>query len=124
MKIKALSILALALLSTHCATIVSGKSQTITIDSNVKDAEILVNGASVGKTPYTGPVTRSKSATVTLKKDGYASKTITMNTEIEPMFWGNIVIGGVLGSTTDNSTGAMYKYASATLTVDLEKEVK
>ncbi len=124
MKIKALSILALALLSTHCATIVSGKTQTITIDSNVKDAEILVNGASVGKTPYTGPVIRSKSSTVTLKKDGYASKTITMNTEIEPMFWGNIIIGGVLGSTTDNSTGAMYKYAPATLTVDLEKEVK
>ncbi|HYX35010.1 MAG TPA: PEGA domain-containing protein [Oligoflexus sp.] len=124
MKFKAISLIALALLSTHCATIVSGKTQTMTIDSNVKDADIVVDGVNVGKTPYTGPVTRAKSASVTLRKDGYASKTVTLNTEIEPMFWGNIIFGGVFGSTTDNSTGAMYKYAPGTLVMDLEKQGK
>ena len=124
MKFHFFALFSLALLSTHCATIVSGKSQVVTIDSNVKGAEVVVNGSTLGKTPYNGPIPRANPTTLTLKKDGYASKTVTLNTEVEPMFWGNIIFGGVFGSTTDNATGAMYKYAPSTVSIDSEKEVK
>ena len=69
-----------------CATIVSGKMQNVTIDSNVKDAEIVVEGAVLGRTPYTGPIKRGKDTTLMLTKAGYDNKIVTLNTEIEPIF--------------------------------------
>ena len=107
---------------TSCATIVGGTSQTVSIDSNVKGADITVNGASVGQTPFAGSIKRGKSTSVNVKKSGYLAKTIILNTEVEPIFWGNIIFGGFLGSTTDLSTEAMYKYTPASINVDLEKE--
>jgi len=105
-----------------CSTIVNGKKQVVSINSNVTDADITVNGLPVGKTPYTGPIERSNKTILNVSKEGYISKTITLDTKFEPIFWGNIIIGGVLGSTTDASTGAMYKYAPSALQVDLEKK--
>ncbi len=124
MKIRILglvSIVCLGLVFAGCATIVGGTSQNVSINSNVKGADVIVNGETVGKTPYNGPIKRGKTTTVTLQKDGYDPKTITLSTEIESIFWGNIIIGGVLGSTTDLATGGMYKYAPATLQIDLDK---
>lgn len=109
----------IALLS-GCATIFKGKTQLVSINSNVKGADVVVNGITVGKTPYNGPIQRGSSTTVTLIKDGYETKTATLSTEFEPIFWGNIIFGGLLGSTTDSSTGAMYSYAPATIILDLE----
>jgi len=108
-----------AVLNTGCATIVSGKTQTVTIDSNVKDAEVVVEGAVLGKTPYNGPLKRGKDTTLLLRKAGYDNKTVTLNTEIEPVFWGNIICGGFFGSTTDYASGSMYKYSPATINIDL-----
>lgn len=124
MKIRILglfSIVYFGLFLSGCASIVNGTSQPVSINSNVKGADVIVNGVTVGKTPYNGPIKKGNKTTVTLQKDGYDPKTITLSTEIEPIFWGNIIIGGVLGSTTDLATGGMYKYAPATLQIDLEK---
>lgn len=115
----ALAICVLGFLGTGCATIVSGKTQNVTIDSNVKDAEVVVEGAVLGYTPYTGPIKRGKDTTLLLRKPGYENKTVTLNTEVEPVFWGNILCGGVFGSTTDYSTGSMYKYSPATINIDM-----
>lgn len=111
----------LALSAVGCSSIIKGTKQVVSINSNVKGAEIIVNGSNVGKTPFTGHIERGSSTTVVLQKSGYETKTITLSSEIEPIFWGNIIIGGVVGSTTDMATGAMYKYAPATLNIDLEK---
>jgi hypothetical protein len=102
-----------------CASIVSGTTQVVTIDSNVRGAEVAVNGLPVGRTPYTGPIKRGSTTTVRVTGPGYQAKTITLSTEIEPIFWGNIILGGFFGSTTDAGTGAMYKYAPATYEIAL-----
>lgn len=106
---------------TSCSSIIKGRSQVVSIDSNVRGADIVVNGVTVGQTPYNGPISRDSSTSITVKKEGYDSKTVTANTEIEPIFWGNIIFGGFLGSTTDMGTGAMYKYAPANFQIDLNK---
>jgi hypothetical protein len=103
-----------SLLGAGCASIVNGTTQVVTIDSNVRGAEVAVDGAVVGRTPYTGPIKRGSSTTVRVTNPGYQPKTITLSTEVEPIFWGNIILGGFFGSTTDAGTGAMYKYAPAT----------
>jgi hypothetical protein len=107
---------------TGCSSIINGKTQTVSINSNVRDADIAVNGATIGKTPYSGSIVRGENTIVTVSKEGYFSKSITLSTDIEPIFWGNIISGGVFGSTTDAATGSMYKYAPSTLQIDLQKK--
>jgi hypothetical protein len=105
-----------------CSTIINGSSQTVSINSNVTGATVSWNGAQIGTTPMTTQVKRASTATITVSKEGYTTKTITIDTSIEPMFWGNVILGGLLGSTTDGVNGNMYKYAPATLQIDLEKK--
>jgi hypothetical protein len=114
-----LALAALAAIS-GCSTIVKGKTQPVTINSNVRDADVTLNGMPVGRTPFTGLVERGSHSSVTVAKAGYQSKTVTLDTGVEPWFWGNIIFGGLVGSTTDASTGAMYKYTPATVEIDLE----
>jgi len=102
-----------------CASIIKGTNELVSIDSNVKGADVVVNGKTIGQTPYNGKIKRASESTITIKKEGYQSKTIVADTTIEPIFWGNILVGGVLGSSTDFGTGAMYKYSPATFIVDL-----
>jgi len=106
--------------SAGCASIVKGKTQNVSIESNVRGATIIVDGQTVGKTPFSGPIPRGSDTTILVKKDGYEPRRMTLSTEIEPIFWGNIIFGGFFGSTTDMGTQAMYKYAPATIMVDLE----
>jgi hypothetical protein len=111
--LRSLALLTFALTG-GCASIVNGTTQVVTIDSNVRGAEVAVDGQFVGRTPYTGPIKRGSSTVVRVSTQGYQAKMITLNTEVEPIFWGNIILGGFFGSTTDAGTGAMYKYAPAT----------
>lgn len=115
-----------AIFFTGCATIFKGTSQTVSVLSNVKGAEIIVDGKRVGTTPYSGPIPRGSSTTMTIRKDGYETKTIALNTEVEPVFWGNgllflVYFLGSFTSSTDYATGSMYKYSPATISVDLDK---
>lgn len=107
-----------------CASIVRGSTEQVSINSNVNGAEVNVNGVLVGKTPFTGKIKRGSSTAVSVSKPGFETKTVTLDTSIEPIFWGNIIIGGVLGSTTDLATGSMYKYSPATIQIDLVKAGK
>jgi len=109
----------LLVLQGACATIVKGTKQLVTVDSNVREADVLVNGVTVGKTPFNGPIPRGSATQVTVKKEGFYPKTITLATQTETAFWGNILTGGVLGSSTDSGSGAMHKYSPATFQVDL-----
>jgi hypothetical protein len=117
----AVSVLILSAIS-GCSTLVNGSSQSVSINSNVSDAQVTWNGAPIGKTPLTTQVKRASSAQLTVSKDGYETKTITLDTSIEPIFWGNVIFGGFLGSTTDGANGNMYKYAPATIQIDLVKK--
>ena len=114
----ALSFITLLVVS-GCSTIIKGSSQVVSIDSNVKGADVKVNGQLIGKTPFSGQIKRGSSTEVTLSKEGYDSKTIIMSTNVEPVFFGNVFCGGFIGSTTDAATGAMYNYAPATYNLDL-----
>jgi len=111
---------AAAAFTTGCASVVSGQEQALQINSNVAGADVLIDGVLVGKTPFSGQVKKGAKTTLVVRKDGFKERTIQMSTEIEGAFWGNIIIGGVLGSSTDYGTGAMYRYAPNVIQVDLE----
>lgn len=95
-----------------CATIVGGGSkQQLTFNSEPPDAIVTVQGKVMGKTPLTVTVDRAKNMAVTVEKEGYKRFTTQLSTRLNGWFWGNIVIGGLLGSTTDGVSGAIHEYS-------------
>jgi len=103
------------MLALGCATIVVGDKQSLTFDSEPAGAQIIMNGTAMGVTPATITIKKSdyQNATVVFKKEGYTDQYATLHTKTTGWFWGNIIFGGLLGSTTDSSTGAMLEYDPA-----------
>lgn len=98
-----------------CATIVSGKYQTVTFNSEPQGAKVIVNGRTLGTTPLTLPLEKASNQTLSFEKEGYNTVTLPLTTTLNGWFWGNIVLGGLLGSTTDGLTGAVHEYSPSAL---------
>lgn len=106
-----LSILVLAMVTSGCATILDGSSQPVNFNSSPNGARIYVNGMEVGTTPLNMLMKRSKTTMILAKKNGYEDQSLVLQTKVNAYFWGNILAGGFLGSTTDEVSGAMIEYA-------------
>lgn len=94
-----------------CATIVSGTDQEVTFNSEPEGATVSVTGKVLGKTPVTIRLDKEKNQILTFEKEGYKTYTTQMSTTMDGWFWGNIVIGGFFGSTTDGASGAINEYS-------------
>jgi hypothetical protein len=98
-------------MTSGCASIISSSKQTVTIASDPDDAIIQIDGIQMGKTPATFPLERSsKNKTLTVSKNGYESQNVPLKSSVNPVYFGNIVSGGLLGSTTDLISGAAHEY--------------
>lgn len=104
-----------------CASIVKGTKQTITINSNVDGATVYLDGIMVGTTPFVGDIKKNKAA-LTIQKEGYKTYTLSLSKSLEPMFFGNIITGGTLGSITDFATGAAYTYSPSSYQIEMYKD--
>jgi PEGA domain len=97
---------------TGCASIISGRHQAVTFTSNPDDAVVTIDGRQIGKTPITAQLERKGGAqVVTISKDGYKTATFQLHSTVNGWFFGNLIIGGLLGSSTDSSTGAINAYS-------------
>lgn len=96
-----------------CASIIEGKSQAVTFNSEPPGAQVLINGMPMGVTPATITLKKSEydNANVVFKKDGYQDQQANLHTKVTGWFWGNIITGGLLGSGTDAISGAMWEYS-------------
>lgn len=104
-----------------CASIVSNSSYPLSISSKPSKATITIvdkKGAEVynGKTPATVTLDASTgffskaSYTVKFEKNGYETKTVPVRFGLDGWYFGNLLLGGVLGMLIiDPATGAMYK---------------
>ena len=117
-----LLILSVLIFISSCATIMTGKTQEITFDSEPQGAEVTVNGRVIGKTPTTIQLDKKKDQTVSFKLEGYKTQTRTLETKVNTWFMGNIVLGGFIGSTTDGITGGMHEYSPNQYYITLSKD--
>lgn len=100
----------LATLSGHTlgfATIVTTLKggDEITFNSNTKNIDVYLDGQKIGKMNQTfkHKLERTgKNRTFTFKKENYKTESITVTTTSDKMFWGNVIFGGTLGSSTDS----------------------
>lgn len=119
MRITFILLLTVALI-TGCASIVSKSNYSVSINSDPDGASFKITNSvgtvATGTTPEVVTLSSGKgyfkkeSYEITLTKQGYDEKTYTLYSTIDGWYWGNFVIGGLLGMLiVDPITGAMYK---------------
>lgn len=97
-------------LTTGCASITTSEHQTINITtSNNKATEVIVDDQTV-TTPGTVTVLRNGADKVAFTHSKECDSVTPIKKEVTPVFMGNIIFGGVFGSTTDGITGKMWDY--------------
>lgn len=120
----------IAVLTTGCASIFSEQTYPVQVTSEPprasieirdEDGDVVYNGT----TPATVKLASSagyfdgQRYTVTFRKPGFDDEQFVINSGVDGWYWGNILIGGVLGMLIiDPATGAMFdlpEKASATM---------
>ncbi len=115
-----IGLLGIAMHVSACASIVTGSHQEVTFNSNPDDAIVHLNGRVLGKTPITTSLKKKPGQTLVFDKEGYQPLTMELETRMNSWFWGNIVLGGVIGSTTDGLSGAVNEYSPSQYMVTLQ----
>jgi hypothetical protein len=124
-------VIAIAVLSGGCASIISGRTATVNIDSRPTDADVVIHdkhGHEVltTHTPATVELRRKEGwvwpakYTATIEKPGYQPQTVPIGSTLNPWVLGNIVIGGPIGLVIDTATGAGWKPKVASIEPNLE----
>jgi hypothetical protein len=115
------SSLALTLLVSSCATIVSGSKQNVKFSSNPSTATIFIDEVEVGKTPFEIKLARKSQHSVMLKLDGYQTYETKLTKKFNGWYIGNILIGGIIGLIIDPITGAMYNLSPDQVDAQMNK---
>lgn len=106
------------LLLAGCATVVSGTSQDLSVNTNPPGANCTVNrqGQKIGQvspTPGIAKVDKTRDdITLVCDKDGYQEATYIVRSGLETATLGNVFIGGLIGVGIDAATGANNHYDS------------
>jgi hypothetical protein len=119
-----------------CATIVSKSNWPFSVDTNPSGAKVIITnkrGVEIfnGRTPAamrlkSGAGFFSKeSYTVMLSMNGYETKKVNVECKINGWYFGNILIGGLIGLLiVDPATGAMFRLDSTGITEDLRAKTE
>ena len=103
-----------------CATIISGTSQDIFINSNPEGATIYEGGLKVGRTPATITIKKSglSDKEISLSLEGYERRTFILRKSFDAVAILNLA--GFLGWAIDFATGAVMKYDKTNYDLDLD----
>ena len=123
-----------SMLLVGCATMISGTTQEMSFQSSPEEVVVTmisrVRGEGpdyvwhdetriLGKTPMTMQLDKEEGRSVIFSRTGYKTVTVKLTTATDPNFWGNIMFGGLIGSTTDSLSGAIIQYAPSQFFVTL-----
>ncbi|HJT22730.1 MAG TPA: hypothetical protein VJ746_19815 [Nitrospira sp.] len=130
-------LLALPLTLVSCATITDGSTQEVSFQSSPEGVRVTLikrvrdssadnvfkdERLDLGQTPFVIPLDRAENQMIEFSKDGYKKVSMKLTTMLNGWFWGNLVLGGPFGSTTDSTSGAMYEYSPSQYFVTLNPE--
>ena len=119
-----MAVIATASLSS-CATITRGPKEVFTVDSTPQNASVQLSTGLSGQTPASFKVPRRESLHVTISKEGYMTRQITVPSQISGgggvAMAGNVLLGGLIGLGVDAGTGAMYEHKPNPLHVQLDR---
>lgn len=133
-RIASMMILLPFFLTQGCASIVTGNSQLIGINSNPDQAKITIKDEKnqivyQGTTPTSVDLKKGdgyfhgKNYTVEIAKEGYSGQAVTIKSSVGGWYLlGNIVVGGLIGwFIVDPLTGAMWTLSPENINAGLQK---
>ncbi|MBK9333948.1 MAG: PEGA domain-containing protein [Ignavibacteria bacterium] len=88
-----------------CATLFSGSSEDISLESDPPKAKVLLNGSTMGKTPLTLKLKKGNSYIIEFMKEGYENKTLSMSYSLGAGWLILDILSGLIGIIVDASTG-------------------
>lgn len=96
-----------------CASVLSGASQTIEINSNVPGVGVYENGQYLGSTPLRLVIARQAKKELSFERKGFVTRTLTLKTKTNGNVWWNLpfTVLGLTGISTDYGSGAVYEYS-------------
>lgn len=110
-KIKLITLSAIAVSLSSCATIINDRNQDVEIKSNIVNAQVIVNNVEKGTTPTKISVKRSsKKLKIAITAPGYEPYQTELKPEISGWFWGNLILGGAIGMIVDGCTDKCWTY--------------
>ncbi len=101
-----------------CSTIITGTTDVIRISSVPDGATVELDGRTY-HTPISVTLSRDKSYDVVIRKEGYLPAHRVISRVGNAVTTANLVLGGVPGLLTDQSTGAAFRLFPTDLRVDL-----
>lgn len=121
-KISKTLIVLITSISFGCATLFTGSSDTVTVNSEPSGAKVYLNGMYMGLTPVSPSLKRDKDYAVILKKEGYQDTSANISRSFNLVSILNL--GSILCWVVDLVTGAIHKFDTNGITVTMEKEGK
>jgi hypothetical protein len=114
---------AASLLLPACATITRGTSQKFNIETTPTAAEVSLSTGQQCVSPCQLKLKRKPGFTAVVKKAGYQSQTLTIDSKLggggAVAGAGNIILGGVIGGIVDGTNGSMNNLTPNPLKVTL-----
>jgi hypothetical protein len=110
----------------HCATIINGTSQAVSVSSEPVQAAVAIyqspGGTRTfeGTTPTSCKLPRNSAYDVVISMTGYREDTVHVDKSFSPVFFGNCLLGGVPGMIVDLITGAYNDLKPAEIKVTLQ----
>lgn len=126
-------LMATAVLNSGCATIFGKSSYPVAVNSNPTGSNITITdkkGTVVykGTTPATVKLKSSSGYfakgqyQIKFEMSGYEDRMVTVNSKLNGWYFGNILLGGVIGMLIiDPASGAMYKVEDREITESLKQ---
>ena len=119
----ACGVAAAAITLSACATVTRGTSQKFNIESSPDTAEVTLSNGQQCITPCKMKLKRKPGFTATVKKEGYQTQTVTVESKLggggAVAGAGNILLGGVIGGIVDGTNGSMNNLTPNPLKVTL-----
>lgn len=109
------SVVALAVFAQACATMISGRTQTIQLRSDPPEVRVTAQpGGHQVTTPASLTLSRLDSGyRLRFEKPGYEPFDVRLKSSTNGWVWANILLGGLIGLAVDYSTGAAYTMSPA-----------
>lgn len=124
------ALVTIGLVATGCSSIIDGRSQTISFNTNPAGANCVLtrNGLTIGNVQTPGGILVEKTKhniQVVCAKEGYEDSTAMLKSGVAGATFGNIILGGGIGWAIDSASGADNKYdevVNVTLNPKIEKK--
>jgi uncharacterized protein YceK len=102
-------LLAVAIMTSGCATLLTGTKDTISFSSNPQGAVVYKDGVELCRTPCSIPVKRTlNTEDIEFKLDGYDTRLLTLDKKFNVV--SVINLGSLFGWAVDAASGSLVKY--------------